>query len=141
MSLIRNLGILAFGGMLAGGCQVVSPTPPVEKMNTTPLVIDEAMQIRDWEPVTAYYDSGAVVAGPHNFPLEPSPDLPYGFDFLTDNVLFGGQAVVLPITVIIDPPWNDVTYRGVRQDPSYTSAPPLETDVEYIQRHIHQGYR
>jgi len=144
MSSTRNLALACSALLAAGllsGCQVSGPTPPVEQLNPTPLVIDEAMQLRDWEPVTAFYQSGATIAGPTMFFVEPDPTLPRGVDFLTENVLFVGQVAVMPVTIVFQPPWDDVTYRGVRQDPSYSASPPLETDYENMAREAHEGYR
>jgi hypothetical protein len=144
MSLAHNVcracaAVVAAG--LLSGCQFTGPTPPAEKLNSTPLVVDEAMQLRDWEPVSATYQSGATVAGPTLFFVEPDPTLPMGEDFITENVLFVGQVALMPVTAVFQPPWSDVTYRGVRMEPSYTASPPLETDYENMAREAHEGYR
>src|SRR5205814_4103813 len=109
--------------------------------NQTPLIVDEAMQLRDWEPVTANWESGATIAGPTGFVFEPSPTLPPYEDMLVENGLFIGQVLAVPLTLSMEPPSTDIIYRGVRQEPSYTAVPPLESDTENIQRESHAGYR
>src|SRR5215207_2253812 len=47
----------------AAGCQNIVPPPTKSAVNNTPLVVDEAMQVRDNERTTAYYANGATVAG------------------------------------------------------------------------------
>src|SRR5450432_1038702 len=72
--------IVSLGGLLAmvllGGCssmqcpiQRVQNAPPAAE-NTTPLVIDQAMQVRDWDRVTAHYANGDTIAGPTGTPYE-----------------------------------------------------------------------
>ena len=46
--------LMLFGGaVLFVGCQRTQP-PRADRVNDTPLVIDEAMQKRDWEPATEH---------------------------------------------------------------------------------------
>src|SRR5437879_5432470 len=94
--LSRACFAIAAAGLLSG-CQFTSPTPATEKMNSTPLVIDEAMQLRDWEPVTAGYQSGATLAGPTLFPVEPSPSLAPYEDMIAEDNLFVVQVAFMPV--------------------------------------------
>ena len=110
--------------LLATGCQRVQNTPP-EALNTTPLVIDRAMQLRNWEPSSVEYANGSVVAGPLGFWFEPRPDLPEWQHTFVDPAMFAGQALILPVTVFFPPPWTDFAYRGATVEPTYTAAPPL----------------
>ena len=44
---------LACGAALASGCQRTVPPSSRSPVNATPLLIDEAMQVRDWDRSTA----------------------------------------------------------------------------------------
>lgn len=116
---------LALAG-LAGGCQWAGP-PPTERVNTTPVVIDEAMQRRDWDQSVAYYQNGAVVAGPTATYLRPDPELPELAQGALETPLFVANVVIFPFTWVAAPPWADVVYRGMNLEPTYTAAPPTNT--------------
>jgi hypothetical protein len=142
MSSIHNRAtrMFAVAGALTAviGCQPVQPTVS-EKLNDRPLIIDEAMQQRNWEPTVARYQSGATVAGPTGFLFEPLDTMPQWQQGLVETPLFVGQVILLPVTLIAQPVWTPVTYRGIRTEASYTAAPPLETDEEFMARS--PGYR
>jgi hypothetical protein len=120
-------------GGVGAGCQSNVSTA-TDDYNNAPLVIDEAMQRREWEPVTASYESGDTVAGPTGFKYVPRNDLGYVQTQLVEPALFVGQVLILPINMIAEPPGTDVVYRGAVQEPTYTAVPPLETDFQAIQR-------
>lgn len=54
------LGIAALA--LTAGCQATWTAP--QPVNQTPLVVDEAMQLRDWPQMAVQYPSTGIVAGP-----------------------------------------------------------------------------
>jgi hypothetical protein len=146
MSLTRkSFGILFFASIASlGGCSVVEiarPDPAPAPINSTPLVIDEAMQRREWEPVSSVYYSGRIVETSTWFPLEPASTMPNWERGFVENALFVVQAVALPINVAIDPPWETTTYTGIHQDPSYTAVPPLQTDEQSMNSIDQQSYR
>src|SRR5688572_18781243 len=63
---IRNgcvIAIVLAAATLAAGCQRIVPPPTRAPVNNTPLVVDEAMQVREHDRSTAYYANGATVAG------------------------------------------------------------------------------
>ena len=128
MSSIRNVllraGVLAsatIGG--AAGCQRVMP-PPSMRINPDPLVIDEAMQRREWDRSTAEYANGVTVAGPTGIYFEPDPRLPTVARGAIETPLFIGHVIALPFDLIWDPPWEDVAYPRAQAPASYTAAPP-----------------
>src|ERR1041385_419514 len=118
------------------GCVAVGPTQP-DEYNSTPLVIDDAMQHRDWEPTTAYYESGDTVAGPTGFVMQPKDDLGYVQRQAIEIPTFLGNTAIMPFVLMKTPPGEDVTYRGAVQEPTYTAMPPLETDERALAR---EGY-
>src|SRR5689334_13883954 len=100
--------------LVAGiGCQSALPGPS-ERLSTKPLVVDEAMQRRDWEPTTAHYQSGATVAGPTGFWWEADQSRPEWQQGLVETPLFVAQVLMLPFTLAVQPPWTQVIYHGDR---------------------------
>src|SRR5947207_2388741 len=93
---------LATVGALTGGC--AKRQPERVEVNTTPLVIDEAMQRRDWDRSIAYYPNGAVIAGPTLFNYEPKRNqVGYSY-FASDSLTFFVNIVLLPLYYIRTPP-------------------------------------
>lgn len=125
---IRNAVICLVGVMAAGGCQWVTP-PPTARVNDTPIVVDEAMEHRDWSATTAYYANGVTVAGPTGQYFEPDQRIPEELRWPIEYPLFVGQVAALPFDFLWNPPWEDVAYPGVSVPPSYTAVPP--TNVQY----------
>jgi hypothetical protein len=99
------------------------------RIDNQPLVIDEAMQRRDWDQSTAYYANGVTVAGPTGVYFEPHdrvpPGLPRG---AVEAPLFVGHVVLLPFDMLWDPYWEDVAYPRAQSPASYTQAPRSDTD-------------
>lgn len=58
----RKLLVMGIAWMSMAGCQA-SWTQP-QAVNQTPLIIDEAMQLRNWPQSSVYHPSHGVVAGP-----------------------------------------------------------------------------
>ena len=135
MQYLKAAAMLIGGGaMLLGGChgscpmscpvQRIKDTPP-EAINDTPLVVDPAMQVRDWDRSSAYYASGGVVAGPTGFLYEPKRGQPEWHYALLESPLFLVQTIALPVTLAFNPPWSKVVYKGVTVEPTYTAMPAL----------------
>lgn len=139
MSLTRNRarrrgGVLllavtsAVGLVTAGGCtNNIEPEPQAETVQ--PMVVDEAMQTRDWEPVAVVYQNGDTIGGIDRAPVKPR--------FVTNSqyiqggaapFLFIAQAVVSPITFLWAPPFEPVATQGEVFRPTYTGAPPAAAD-------------
>jgi hypothetical protein len=125
---IRNAVVRAIVPVAAlvsagAGCQRVMP-PPSMVINPAPIVIDEAMQRRDWDESTAYYTNGVTVAGPTGIYFESDPRLPLLARGAIDTPLFVGHTIALPFDFIWDPPWKDVAYPRAQAPASYTAVPP-----------------
>ena len=73
----------------AAGCQRLTPVPE-GRIADKPLVIDEAMVLRDWEPVVAFYENPRFTAGPTGYLYEVDYDQPYWTYYLIDVPLFVG---------------------------------------------------
>ena len=121
---------LVAGSLVAGafaGCQRVTP-PPSMRINPEPIVIDDAMQRRDWDRSTAYYRNGVTVAGPTGVYFESDPRLPAVARGAIETPLLVGHTIALPFDLIWDPPWEDVAYPRAQAPASYTAAPPSTND-------------
>src|SRR3712207_345518 len=105
------------------GCaqQAARPyTPP-------PLIVDGAMQRRQWERSVAPYPNGDTVSGYNRFPVRsdaPIGENQYG-PALYDIGASAVQTVALPFTYIFSPPFSKAVYTGEVIGPSYTAMPPM----------------
>jgi hypothetical protein len=114
-------------GVGAGCANGVEYEPQAETVQ--PMVVDEAMQTRDWEPVAVVYQNGDTIGGIDRAPIKPR--------FVTNSeyvqggaapFLFIGQALVTPITFLWAPPFEPVATQGEAFRPTYTGAPPVAAD-------------
>lgn len=132
------LALAAAAGLVAAGagCQR-APEPRAEDVSTEPLVVDEAMQARDWPQVAANFQAGGVDAGVTRFPHQPQTQgggagrALFGDErgnAVLDPVLFIGQSFMLPFTYFVDPPFTKKNHRGVIYEPTYTAMPVLPPD-------------
>lgn len=115
--------LVAAGGLI--GCQRTADIQEAPAFSAEPLIIDQAIQYRDWEPSVVEYPNGAVVAGPTLFPYETQRTAPGWQQSLFAPVLFLGQTIALPFHAVQTPPWSEVAHEGVDFEPSYTAVPPL----------------
>jgi hypothetical protein len=111
---------------LLGGCAQKAQqayTPP-------PLIIDGAMQRREWERSVAYYPNGDT-----RFPMRtetPEDQNEYGlaaFDIVASMV----ETVALPFTYIFIPPFAPAVYRAEDVPPTYTAMPQMRPPVTTVQ--------
>ncbi|HEY8667306.1 MAG TPA: hypothetical protein VIL86_11605 [Tepidisphaeraceae bacterium] len=110
-------------GVGGGGCQRVTNQTPV-RLNDRPLVVDEAMQRRNWELTDAEYPNGAVRAGSTGFRYEVNPDNNSQFAGVEDQGLFIVQTLLLPITLPSGP--SKQVYHGAQTPPTHAAVPPVE---------------
>src|SRR5688500_15376445 len=84
-----------------------APAPAPEPVDTTPMVIDEAMQRRDWPRSTAEWANGDIVAGATRFWYVPQTEGegagkaslgPERSNALLDTGAFVVQSLALPFT-------------------------------------------
>ena len=106
------------------GCQRIATSPRLP-VNEEPMLVDQAMQLRDWDRSDAYYTNTSFVAGPVGFLFEPSYTNPYWSYAVLEFPLFVGQVLALPVTLWLPPPWTPVNYSGGKVEPTYHGMPPL----------------
>ncbi len=105
------------------GC--VKESKPVASVNRSPLIIDEAMQQRQWSRTVVHFQNGETPAGPTGFILEHPANTPRLVPILTDGPLFLANVVFMPIDFAINPPWQRTIYQQGVVEPSFTGVPPL----------------
>jgi hypothetical protein len=119
-----SLGVLALAGtIVATGCQRIQRPQP-DRLNDTPLVVDEAMQIRDWDRSTSVYANGATVAGATRLTFEPSDDGP--INYAADPAIGLTNFVIIPFTYFWIPPFTKIEYHGAIIPPTYMAVPPAQ---------------
>jgi hypothetical protein len=116
---------LGLGIAALAGCQAKVPPAAVSPVNTTPLIVDEAMQKRDWERSTSYYPSGAAVAGGTGYVWQTHETIPGDWRRVTDVPIAVLNIVCLPVGLLIESPFGKEMYHGEGVPPTYTAQPPL----------------
>jgi hypothetical protein len=102
------------------------PRQPSDRVNDTPIIVDEAMQARDWQPVAATYPNFSSTAGPTEVTLEARPDLKPWWHAALETPLFVTNIVLMPLAMWQTPPWDQVEATSFYVPPSYTANPPSE---------------
>ena len=106
------------------GFQRANNNPRADRLNDTPLIVDEAMQRRNFERSSAYYQKPTVIAGPTWLTFR-GDEKAERTDLLTDPLIFGANVVVSPYAAVKDPQWENVEYRGATVPPTHHAMPPL----------------
>ncbi len=116
--MILGLATLA----MLGGC-VKTSTTSTGMINSEPLTIDPAMQLRDWQPSVAYYANGDTMSGSTGFAYEPDPKLDSWQYYFADPGTYFVNLVTSPYTLYEQR--DGVGSTGVSLPPTYTAVPPL----------------
>ncbi|HWE92643.1 MAG TPA: hypothetical protein VG269_01605 [Tepidisphaeraceae bacterium] len=109
---------------LSGGCyqdhvvRQITPMPPEPRA-------DEATQVRGFSQSVSFYHSGTVQAWPTRWYLESNPDRQTRLNYVLDPLKMVAQTVSLPVTLVMEPPFEKVYYEGDVVPPTYTAMPPL----------------
>lgn len=125
---LRTFGTLTATALLAGCSSLPiarQENAPPDQLSDTPLLIDGAMQMREWDRSTSYYANGDTEANPTLFAFRSTPTPNPLVNAATETPLFVAQVVALPINALITPPWAPVTYTGVTTPPTFNAMPPL----------------
>jgi len=109
----------------AAGCQGVSKHQPLSPVNNTPLVVDEAMQIRDWDRSTNYYANGATIAGGTAYCWETADWVNEDHRRFVDAPVAVLNFVSMPVGLFVNSPFEKQVIHGEIVPPSYTGQPPL----------------
>jgi hypothetical protein len=109
-------------GLLLSGC--VKETKPVAAVSKAPLIVDEAMQQRQWHRSVVRFQNGESPAGPTEFALAHPDNTPALIPIITDGPMFLINVGISPLDVMINPPWTRVIYPAGVIEPSYTGVPP-----------------
>jgi hypothetical protein len=115
---------LGIAALAAPGCQRYVNVPR-GATNDAPVPIDEAMQIRDWEPSSARYTNPRFIAGPTGYWFQPSYGMPEPVYAVQEAPMFVLQTLGLPVTVWFPPLWTPVEYAGETLEPTWHAMPPL----------------
>jgi hypothetical protein len=107
------------------GCTVKQPYPP-EPVSHAPLVVDDAMQHRQWPVSVAHYANGATVAWPTGAIFKHRDDEPVWQAAITDMPMFVANSVATPAVYLFTPPWQPVVYPEGEIEASYHAMPPLK---------------
>jgi hypothetical protein len=142
-SIVSVSAILAAFALLCGGCQSDQGQPVGLQEKTLTLMgagparfdpvqpdpaPDAAARIRQWEPATSFYASGAATAYP-TYKYD-SNRLPHrwqqnGVEAVVDPFIFLGDCIAMPVEMFIAAPWMEIDYHGVYYPPTQTGSPPL----------------
>lgn len=105
------------------GFQRATNRPRPDPLNDAPLVVDEAMQKREWDRSSAFYKPPVVVAGPTWLTFR-GDEKTERTDVITDPAIFGANVLASPYAAVKDPQWEDVEYRGATVPPTHHAMPP-----------------
>ena len=122
--LLSRAAVVAFAApflLPSTGCQRIPPNRPVE-LNEAPLIVDEAMEIRDWDRSTAYYANGNTVAGATRLTFQPRDDR--RLNYAADPLIGVANFVIIPFTYFRTPPRTTVVHQGAIVPPTHTAMPP-----------------
>ena len=121
------VGAITLGLVVFAGCQRIVPPAVVSPVNDSPIAVDEAMQIRDDEPSTstAYYASGAAVAGGTSYLWQVHETIPPGYHRYAEVPVAAANIASMPVGLFVESPWEKQVYRGESVPPTYTAQPPL----------------
>jgi hypothetical protein len=122
-----KIAALALCAAALGGCAKHSKPAPATAMEPepTPLVIDEATQLRDWDRSTAFYANGDTASPPVREKFGKPDTGSELYDVLLDPLYFAGNTLYIPISLFEQPPGTVVYSTGVQIEPTYTAAPVL----------------
>lgn len=122
----RRLVTLACAALASGivGCQQTVP-PMTTQLNKEPLVIDEAVQKRDWDRTPCYYANGTTISGGNGYMFQTHETISDPYRRLADVPVTVGNILLLPIGVFANSAFEPQEQRGAVFPPTYTAQPPL----------------
>jgi hypothetical protein len=118
----RMLAMLAASAVV--GCQTVVPAP-IERVNDTPLVVDDAMQMREWDESVVQYANGDTVAGGNGYMFRTHETMPPLAVRAVEPAMATTNMLLLPVGVFVNSPFKKQVYQGAVVPPTYTAVPPI----------------
>jgi hypothetical protein len=106
------------------GCALKQPPQP-DPITRAPVVIDEAMQQRDWPVTVAHYQDGSTPGWATTFLFINSPKTPVWTAVVTETPIFAFNSMISPIVLICSPANQRIIYPSGGIEPSYNAMPPL----------------
>jgi len=110
---------------MLGGCQANVPAG-VDRVQSSPLIIDDAMQKRDWERSVAYYPNGDTVAGGTGYMFQTHETITGEWRAVADPIMAVLNIGLLPVGLFANSPFSSQVYQGAIIPPTYTANPPLQ---------------
>jgi hypothetical protein len=117
----RTLATLGLIALTAVGC-TETQRGTYGPVQSEPLTIDPAMQLREWEPTPALYANGDTFAWSTGFAYQPTSTYEQG-NYVFDAATFFVNLVTLPVTYARE--GLHVRSQGFVVPPTYTANPPL----------------
>jgi hypothetical protein len=116
------------GGVVAaavmGGCQANVPNS-TERLNNSPLIVDEAMQAREWDRSTAFYANGDTVSGGTGYMFHTHETIPDGYRRVIEPGVAAMNIGLLPVGVFVNTPFKPQVQQGAIIPPTHSAMPPL----------------
>lgn len=110
--------------MMLGGCQSNVPEP-VARLNDSPLIVDDAMQRREWDRSTSFYANGDTAAGGTGYMFQTHETINERDRRVVDPVLATMNIGLLPVGIFVNSPFKSQVYQGVVIPPTHTGMPAL----------------
>ena len=107
-----------------GGCQENVPEPAA-RLDNSPLIVDDAMQRREWDRSTSYYANGDSVAGGTGYMFETHETVGETWRRAMDPVIATMNIGLLPVGLFANTPFKGQVYQGVMIPPSHHGMPAL----------------
>jgi hypothetical protein len=110
--------------LVALGCQRTIPNT-ADRLSNAPLIVDEAMQMRDWDRTIAHYPNGDTVAGGNGYMFRTHETIPEPYRRVVEPAVAATNIGLLPVGVIFNSPFTAQVHEGVIIPPTHHAMPPL----------------
>lgn len=120
-TIVAAIGLMT---LTTGGCAVRRNDPP-DVLDPTPVAVDAAMERRNWDQSHALYANTGTIAGNTGFFFMADATRPEWQNGFAEPFIFLTNVALMPISLIITPPFAPVEYRAATIEPTYSGNPPL----------------
>lgn len=130
----RSVAIAALLVVAVAGCQSVEQHEAVAPLQRRQIIVDQAMQQRDWPVSVATFQSGGIVSDPTLLAFEPAQKLdPPLNGSMFEVPVFLLNVGLMPIVALSEGIWTPTAYHGVNLPASYTMYPAYPEDLPQAQ--------